>query len=362
MQQQLLRLDFEDDFAPLDHQRLHDQFSELLPSHDVIVLSDYAKGTLADAAGLITSAKARSLPVLVDPKGLDFGKYAGATLLTPNMQEFSAVASAFSSEEALVEAAISLRAELDLEHLLVTRGEKGMSLFSLKSGPVTIPAHAKEVYDVTGAGDTVIATLAAAIASSVPIVQAMNLANLAASIVVARKGTASVTAKELRALWSQDDDEGAVLAQIEAAKAARESIVMTNGCFDILHAGHVDYLSRARALGDRLVVAVNSDASVERLKGETRPINRLEDRMAVLRALRVVDWVVSFDGSYSSQGEHNDTPLDIITAIKPHILAKGGDYSVETIVGAQDVMEAGGRVEVLPFIDGLSTTNILSRI
>lgn len=365
LRQQVIRLDFEDDFAQEDAAALQALVDGLLDDHALVVLSDYGKGVLSGVSGLIAAARRRGRPVLVDPKGADFSRYAGATVITPNAGEFAAVAGQPSDEADLAARAERLRDRLALDHLLVTRGEKGMSLFTAGRAPLTVPAHALDVYDVTGAGDTAIATLAAGLAAGLVMEDAVRLANRAAGIVVGRKGTATVTAHELfaaegRAPVLETVDE--VVDLVHEAKRRGERIVMTNGCFDILHAGHVEYLTRARALGDRLVVAVNSDASVRRLKGEGRPVNALAHRMAMLSALKAVDFVLPFDGSLSADGRHEDTPLDVILRIAPDVLVKGADYTIDEIVGAREVIAAGGAVHTLPFVPGLSTTSIISRI
>lgn len=363
--QQVLRLDFEDDFAAEDSSQLAERFEALLADHALVVMSDYAKGVLSGVAGLISAARRHGATVLVDPKGADFTRYSGATVITPNASEFAAVAGSVPDEAAFVRAGEVMRQTLALDHLLVTRGEQGMILFSGAAQALKVPAHALDVYDVTGAGDTAIAALAAGLAIGLEMQEAVRLANRAAGIVVGRKGTATVTAHELLAaqgltpvFTSVDETVGLV----HDARRRGECIVMTNGCFDVLHAGHVEYLTRARALGDRLVVAVNSDASVARLKGQGRPVNRLEHRMAMLSALKVVDFVVPFDGSIDAQGEPNDTPLDVIVKVSPDILVKGADYGLDQIVGAREVIASGGQVLTLPYVAGLSTTSIIQRV
>ncbi len=365
LRQQVIRLDFEDGFHREDHAALATLFRDQLADHDLAVLSDYGKGTLTGVSELIAAARVAAVPVLVDPKGADFTRYAGAAVITPNASEFATVAGRAADETDFASRAFALRDTLRVDHLLVTRGERGMSLFGPDGAALSIPAEAREVYDVTGAGDTVIATLAVGMACGLSIVDAMRLANVAAGIVVSRKGTAAVTLDELSAVavpHAAFADPAATLRQIQEAKRRGERIVMTNGCFDILHAGHVDYLSRAKSLGHKLVVAVNTDASVRRLKGAGRPVNPLEQRMTVLHALKAVDWVLPFDGSVAADGTHDDTPLDIISTVMPHVLVKGGDYTFETIVGAREVAAAGGEVLALPFVDGLSTTNMIKRL
>jgi D-beta-D-heptose 7-phosphate kinase/D-beta-D-heptose 1-phosphate adenosyltransferase len=298
--------------------------------------------------------------VLVDPKGGNFARYRGASLLTPNLQEFEAVVGACATEAQLMARGQQLMQELHLEALLVTRGEHGMTLLRPDCKELHLPARAREVYDVTGAGDTVIGVLAAALAGGLDLPQAVTLANIAASMVVGKLGTAVVSAPELRRAVQQEhgSERGTLsLEQLQVALAdARshgERLVFTNGCFDIIHAGHVAYLEQARQLGDRLIVAVNSDDSVRRLKGRGRPVNPLERRMAVLAGLEAVDWVVSFE---------RDTPCELLRAVQPDILVKGGDYAASAVVG-RDIVEAyGGQVRVLSLLDNVSTTAIVSRI
>lgn len=364
MRQQIMRMDFEDSFAGEQHGPLLDQIAELAPTHDLLVLSDYAKGTLAEAQSIIRLIEPYDIPVLVDPKGTDYSRYAGAAMITPNESEFVAAGGVTATDDEFRASAKAMVENLHLGALLVTRGEKGMSL-CLPSGEThSIPAEAREVFDVTGAGDTVIATLATMIALGFPFRDAMHWANQAAAIVVARKGTASVNAFELQSRIDEGKSRYGrtdVLELIQQARDAGETVVMTNGCFDILHAGHVTYLERAKALGDRLVVAVNDDASVGRLKGPNRPINPLGDRMTVLEALSAVDWVIPFAGSTGPDGTHEDTPRDIIAQVQPHVLVKGGDYAAATVVGADEVLARGGRVEILPFVEGRSTTAIINQ-
>jgi len=309
---------------------------------------------------MIAACRDAGVPVLVDPKGTDFKKYRGATVITPNQTEFEAVAGPCESDDELVARARAMLDELDLEALLVTRSEKGMLLLEAGAEPVFLSTQAREVFDVTGAGDTVIATLAAALASGHGFAAAAALANLAAGLVVAKIGVATVTPGELSVALHQRGQGGRGLvdaatlqAMIAEARARGERIVMTNGCFDVLHAGHVSYLEEAKSLGDRLVVAVNDDASVRRLKGESRPINALDDRLLVLAGLAAVDWVVPFS---------DDTPAQLIAAVLPDVLVKGGDYKPEEIAGAKEVLQNGGEVRVLAFRDGHSSSRIIDRL
>jgi len=358
--QQLIRLDFEDGFDAIDGPALMESYRQGLDNCDVVVLSDYGKGTLADIESLIGLARAAGKAVLIDPKALDFSRYKGATLITPNMAEFEVVAGSCASEQDLIEKGNNLLEQHDLDALLVTRGEHGMTLLSRGAPEFHLPTQAREVFDVTGAGDTVISVLAAALAAGEGLPAATALANLAAGIVVGKLGTASVSVPELRrtAQHGQDAGFGEMNAEqlqiaVEDARSHGERIVMTNGCFDILHAGHVAYLAEARRLGDRLIVAVNDDDSVKRLKGAGRPVNTLDRRMIVLAALESVDWVVPFS---------EDTPGQLICKIGPDLLVKGGDYQPEDIAGYDCVKQRGGDVVVLGFEDGCSTSDIIDTI
>ena len=358
--QQLIRLDFEDGFPDYDGAALLRRYEALLPDANVVVLSDYGKGTLSDPQAWIQLARNAGLPVLVDPKGKDFIRYRGASLITPNWSEFEAVAGACGGNAALETAAFRLIEDCDLEHLLITRGEHGMSLAGRNQDIHHLPTRAQEVFDVTGAGDTVIATLAIALAAGQPVEAAAALANLAAGIVVGKLGTASVSARELQqGLLEQRIAEHGVVTEddlmelVAAARDRGERIVFTNGCFDLLHAGHVTYLEQASKLGDRLIVAVNVDETVRQLKGPERPVNPLQNRMHVLAALGFVDWVVPFA---------EETPERLICRLKPDLLVKGGDNDPDAIPGAGCVRAAGGEVRVLTYIDGVSTTSIVDSI
>ncbi len=358
--QQLLRLDFEQNFASADTSAFHQSFAELTASVDAVVLSDYGKGTLARVGELIGIARSLGKPVLIDPKGRDFSRYRGASLITPNQAEFEEVVGPCHSEAELFEKGERLRADLDLEALLITRSGRGMTLLRGGQEPLHLPARAREVYDVTGAGDTVIAVLAAALASGAGLEQATVLANMAAGIVVGKLGAASASVDELLLVMQEHEHidsgvtgEDELMRRVGAARARGERIVMTNGCFDILHAGHASYLEQARALGDRLIVAVNDDASVSRLKGPHRPVVPLADRMRLLAALQAVDWVVPFT---------EDTPERLICRVRPDILVKGGDYRPEDIAGGDCVRQSGGSIVVLDFLPGRSTSGMIEKI
>lgn len=358
--QQLIRLDFEESMSSVDKTNLVNNVEALVAEHDVILLSDYAKGTLSEVQQLIRIANKHHVPVIVDPKGTDFSRYKGATIITPNLSEFEVVVGNCKDEATIVEKGLNLLKDLDLASMLVTRSEQGMTLLRHDHEEFHLPTQAKEVYDVTGAGDTVIATLALAIAAKADFPQASALANIAAGIVVGKLGTSTVSEAELQNALATGQESGfGVLTEdqlkiaVTMAQARGEKIVMTNGCFDILHAGHVSYLANAAELGTRLIVAVNDDASVTRLKGVGRPVNPVDRRMAVLSGLGAVDWVVSFT---------EDTPQRLIANILPNILVKGGDYQVSEIAGGEEVIAAGGEVKVLNFEEGISTTEIINTI
>lgn len=357
--QQLIRLDQESD-ADMPGAAVAGLLQESLTGAGAAILSDYGKGALTDIRSMINSCRQAGVPVLVDPKGSDFERYRGATMITPNQGEFEAVAGECVDDAQLVERAREMLVDLELTALLVTRSEKGMLLLEADQPPLFLSTLAREVYDVTGAGDTVIAALAAALASGQDLASAAALANVAAGLVVRKIGVASVTPGEISIALHQRGqggrglvDENELQLMVAESRQRGERVVMTNGCFDVLHAGHVSYLEEAKSLGDRLVVAVNDDASVKRLKGESRPINALEDRLLVLAGLAAVDWVVAFS---------DDTPASLISDVLPDILVKGGDYKPEEIAGGQDVLRNGGEVRVLAFRDGHSSSRIIDKL
>ena len=356
--QQLIRVDFEESPLQFDQEALSVTLCEHLPSHKVVVFSDYGKGSLSNVAKHIHAAKAAGLKVLLDPKGTDYKRYDGADVITPNLAEFQAVVGVCRNEQDVVEKGCDLLKQHNIAALLLTRGEAGMTL--IKDGKAqSLPAQAKDVFDVTGAGDTVIAVMALAVTIERPLSEAMYLSNLAAGVVVGKLGTATLSPLELaRAMHGERGSEYGIVSEdelaqlIKQAKAHDERIIMTNGCFDLLHAGHVTYLQQAKALGDRLIVAVNSDASVKQLKGDSRPINGLQERMAVLSALACVDWVVSFE---------EETPERLYCKLLPDVIVKGGDYDAEQVSGGDCVIKAGGEIKILEFVDGLSTTAMINK-
>ena len=357
--QQLIRLDYESDKKTENSTELVKKYVKLLNSVDIIILSDYAKGGLLEVESLIKYANDKNIPVLVDPKSKDFDCYKNATILTPNEKEFEEVVGICETDNVLTEKGEVLLKNLNLEALLITRGKKGMTLIQKNKSAIHLNAMTHEVFYVTGAGDTVIAVLAAAIASNQSIEVATTLANTAASLVVKKLGTATVTIDEInKNLYDEATslsipNKKYALELINEAKKSGKKIIMTNGCFDIIHTGHVRYLSKAKSLGDYLVIAVNDDESVKRLKGNGRPINVLEDRMLVLNSLASVNLVISFS---------QDTPEEIISSVNPDVLVKGGDYKEENIAGAESVRKSGGEVVIMPFDEGYSTSLILKKL
>ncbi len=358
--QQLIRLDFEQDFDAIAKDGLFKDFKYFLSTADAVIFSDYGKGSLAAIREMIEFARKLNKPIFIDPKSNDFNRYRDATIITPNFKEFTEIVGPCQSEADLVKKSRQLIEQYNLQALLVTRGEEGMSLVHPTAPPLHLKAHASEVYDVSGAGDTVISVLAATIASGADFETASFLANVAAGIVVRKSGVATISVPELRrALKRYHGSEFGILSEedlifaIEDARAHGEKIIMTNGCFDILHSGHINYLEEAKSLGNRLLVAVNDDHSVSQLKGSDRPINKLQDRMILLSALRCVDWVVPFSEC---------TPERLISRVLPDILVKGGDYRLDDIAGSQHVLAAGGVVKLLKFVTGYSTTGLIEKV
>lgn len=357
--QQLLRLDFEEKLTITNPKKLVDRFQHYLNNVDLILLSDYSKGTLCDPQTLIQLANNANVPVIVDPKGTNFQIYKNASIITPNFKEFEAVVGKCHTEEDIVSKGRELINAIKIHTLLITRGEDGMTLINQRN-VYHLPAYAREVFDVTGAGDTVIGVLGAAIAAGSDIPSASALANLAASLVVNKLGAASVSVPEIEvALHGKTNfttgivNEEQLNRAVAQARTQHKKIIFTNGCFDIIHAGHVTSLQMAKQLGDYLIVAVNSDESIRRLKGPSRPINHLDHRMTVLAGLGVVDWVVPFD---------DDTPERLLRLIKPDLLVKGSDYSLDQVVGADIVRSYGGEVRIMNHNITTSSSSILKQI
>jgi D-beta-D-heptose 7-phosphate kinase/D-beta-D-heptose 1-phosphate adenosyltransferase len=362
--QQLLRLDWEDEreHTAATCEQLLDLVAQGAPPQ-VIVLSDYAKGVLTPQLidGVMRMGARFGAPVLVDPKHRDFRRYRGATTITPNLRELAMAAQATLDPDDTLSVVASARAVMqaaDVSVMVVTMGERGMLVVPAEGAEVAIPAVQRAVYDVTGAGDTAIAVLAVSLAAQVPCVGAAQLANAAAGVAVGQVGTAAVEPEAIRAALT-----GAAPAKVlsppelEARAAtwrmAGKRIAFTNGCFDLLHSGHLTLLREARKLGDVLVLAINSDASVRRLKGAERPLVGEDERAALLAALDCVDAVTIFD---------EDTPLETIHRVRPHVLVKGADYSLANVVGRDFVEASGGRVALVALVPDKSTTALLKRI
>lgn len=365
--QQILRSDYET--RDVVKAETISKISELLlpeiATHHAIILSDYGKGLLTPALcrSVIDAARAKDIPVFVDPKQRDVSIYAGATVLSPNLKELAMAAGVehFENEDAIVRAAQALCIQHQFRYVLVTRGEHGMSLIDAAGLLTHLPATAQQVFDVSGAGDTVIATLACAHAAGAAMADAALLANLAGGIVVGRLGTAVVYRSDLTAALYMHRARALqekilpveTLADV-IANWRREGLTVgfTNGCFDIMHAGHISLLTDAKSHCDKLIVALNTDASVRALKGPTRPVNAEMDRAHVVAAMAAVDAVVLFN---------EDTPLALLKTLRPDVLMKGADYTREQVVGHELVESYGGRVELIPLKDGYSTTNIIKK-
>jgi len=359
--QQLLRVDSEEKFSEEDWTNTRNLFSKLISTTkaSVLILSDYEKGTLRDIPLLIKQANKKNLYTLVDPKGNNFSKYKGANIITPNYLEFSNAVGGVSDESDLTLKAKNLITDLKLDALLITRGAEGMTLIEKQEGKIKrsdFSTQAQEVFDVSGAGDTVIASLAASIACGFNLNDSVKISNIAAGVVVGKSGTATPRISELEYFFKADSIFSTKTQLKRLCKEAREDslkVVFTNGCFDVLHAGHVSYLEAAKELGDKLIVGINNDSSVRKLKGKDRPINPLEERMKLIQALKCVDHVVSFS---------EETPLKLIEFLKPNVLVKGADYSTEEIVGASSVIRDGGEVKTIPLIKGLSSSDKIKKI
>lgn len=360
--QQMLRIDSEsrDPLTREIENRLVETVQSKISDYGVVFVSDYLKGVLTDQVtkAIIKAGRAAGIPVVVDPKGQDYRKYAGATLITPNRKEAElATGRMLRDLESLIEGGKALRSELSLDALLMTRSAEGMSLFTADD-VVHVPTHAREVFDVSGAGDTVLALVGAALAVGLSLSDAARMANVGAGIVVGKLGTSTVSAAEIAQVMKHEQensklcDRQALYERIQATRQGKQ-VVFTNGCFDLLHVGHVKYLQKARELGDLLIVGLNSDRSVRQLKGANRPLIAEEERAHILAALDCVDYVTIFD---------EDTPLELIKLFNPEVLVKGGDYSLDGVVGRAEVESRGGRVELVQFVDGKSTTKMIEKI
>ena len=347
--QQILRIDKEDkeDISKESEDLIVLRASIVLDFYDCVILSDYGKGVLTNTlvGRIIELAKTKNKPVLVDPKGNDYSKYKGATLLTPNKKEACEATNIdIVDDKTLVEALKKLKDEVELEYSIITLSEDGIAL--LEDDFKKIPTVAKDVFDVTGAGDTVISAMAISLVGGKSIVEAIEYSNKAAAVAVSHVGCYAVKADEVE----QDFDGRKIVSidEIEGLLPKNKKIVFTNGCFDILHSGHVKYLKEAKSFGDILVLGLNEDESIRRLKGESRPINEFADRAEVMAALEMIDFVIGFE---------DDTPYELIKVVKPNILVKGGDYEGKEVVGS----DIADETRLVQFVDGKSTTNIIKR-
>ena len=363
--QQMLRLDQESNRVFNDSENssaLNAVNAALALKPTIVILSDYAKGLLTEALcqHVIQACIAQKIPVLVDPKGRDYSKYKGATALTPNKKETAEACDTHIDDAALISKAATLKSGLNLQFLAVTRGEEGITL--LDDSEQHLSATAQQVFDVSGAGDTVIATLAAGLMHNLTPLQSLELANIAAGVVVGKVGTVPITQADLlEALTAKQNNEQAnkicdlaeLNLKVKAWKQAKQKIVFTNGCFDLLHAGHVTYLEAAKKRGDKLILGLNTDRSVSAIKGPSRPVVNEQDRARVLAALESVDAVILFD---------EDTPLNLINAIKPNVIAKGSDYSADQVVGGKEVQSWGGEIALIDLVAGRSTSKIIEKM
>ena len=368
--QQMMRLDqesstvFTKDEAAALQANIH---KALAKKPAIVILSDYAKGLLGldICQSIITTCNAQKIPVLVDPKGSDYSKYVGATALTPNKKETAEACSTNVNDVDLIAKASELKDCIKLQFLAVTRGEEGITLIdddSFKNCVHHLTASAKQVFDVSGAGDTVIATLAAGLMHALSPLEALTVANLAAGVVVGKVGTVPIMHAELvEALQVEQGSEQAhkicdlaqLITKVEAWKVQKQKIVFTNGCFDLLHAGHVTYLEAAKKRGDKLVLGLNTDRSVSATKGPSRPVVHENDRARVLAALESVDAVILFD---------EETPIKLINAIKPNVIAKGSDYTAEQVVGGAEVESWGGEIALIDLVEGRSTSKLIQKL
>ena len=355
--QQLVRIDYESNKTFCHSQKWYSDFKESIAEAKVVILSDYEKGCLSDCQRLINICAKVDVPVFVDPKGTSFSKYAGASLLTPNEKELVNVIGKYNSIDDLKNKVFKLIDELNFGGVLLTRSEKGMLFFS-NNKVIEFKASAKEVVDVTGAGDTVIAAIATFFSRGCSLYRSIELANVSAGIVVGKARTSTLTSSEVSFAINRKNSEK-VFSRRELKnlvftwRKKGDVVVFTNGCFDILHAGHAEYLEKAKRLGTKLVVAVNSDSSIRTLKGLKRPINNERERIKLLSSLQSIDAVILFD---------EKTPYELYKEITPDILVKGGDYKKDEIIGSHETIASGGSVEIIPFETATSTTQIIEKI
>ena len=360
--QQLLRIDYNDNKYKLNADLVIQELRKI-KNIELLVLSDYLKGALFEVEKIISFSKKNNIKVIIDPKGNDFSKYSGAYLIKPNLKEFEIIVGKVSNLKDLENKAYNLIKKLNIQALLITKGDKGMSLIEMGEKPFHIEAEISEVYDVTGAGDTVLATLAASMVSGKNLYESSIIANLSGSLAIKSIGTYLINKNQLNDLLIQKTkeineskvlyDDNTLLEIVNKNRLNNKKIVFTNGCFDILHIGHLRYLKEAKSLGDILIVGINDDKSIKNIKGQERPINNLNIRMEMLANLNFIDYILPFS---------EDTPLELIKKIFPDVLVKGGDYKENQIVGAEFVKSKNGIVKVIPLTKGFSTTNLITKI
>jgi D-beta-D-heptose 7-phosphate kinase / D-beta-D-heptose 1-phosphate adenosyltransferase len=358
--QHIVRIDFDNGYKDVSDTNFFQLISENINNYDLIILSDYGKGTLSSIKKIISLAKSMGKKIIIDPKGNDFSKYENASILTPNFSEFINIVGFCNSEEEIISKAKTLCNKLKLGYLLLTRGAKGMTLISNNETPLHLDAFTRDVFDVTGAGDTVLATLASCISSGFAIKEALYFSNKAASLVVSKFGTSTIFLEDLKKVFANKYiyrnkllRRNDLKKEIKLLKKSGKTIIMTNGCFDILHMGHIRYLKEAKELGDILIVALNSDISIKNIKGIKRPINNEIPRLEVLAALEFVDIITLFN---------ENTPIEVIKVIKPNILVKAGDYKLNEIVGSDIVKKYNGQIKLLTYYEGYSTSNAIQKI
>lgn len=358
--QHIVRVDFDHGYKDVPDTNFFKLISENINNYDLIILSDYGKGTLSSIKKIISLAKSIGKKIIIDPKGNDFSKYENASILTPNFYEFTNIVGFCNSEEDIVLKGKTLCNKLKLDYLLLTRGAKGMTLISNNEIPLHLDAVTRDVFDVTGAGDTVLATLALCISSGFEVKKALYFSNKAASLVVSKFGTSTILLEDLKKVFVNKHihrnkflTSNELKKEIKLLKKSGKKIIMTNGCFDILHMGHIRYLKEAKELGDILIVALNSDISIKNIKGINRPINDEISRLEVLAALEFVDIITVFN---------ENTPIEVIKVIKPNILVKAGDYKLNEIAGSSIVKKYNGQIKLLTYYEGYSTSNAIKKI
>ena len=357
---QIVRADIENNYEIKNSKLFLKRYLDNLKKYNVVVLSDYGKGSLSEIKKLILLAKKYKKIIIADPKGDDFRKYSGVDVLTPNYNEFINIVGFCKNQKILENKGKKLVLDLRLSSLLITQGKNGMTLIT-KDGLIRhINSLVEEVYDVSGAGDTVVSTIAICLAAKMSLLESMQIANIAASNVIKKIGTSTINIQELiRSISLTNNfskkivyDNKNINFLVQDLKEKNKTIVMTNGCFDIIHSGHINFLEKSKKMGDILIVAINNDNSVKKNKGPKRPINQLNERIAVLSAIKFIDYIISFK---------DKTPLNLYKKILPDILTKGGDYNKKNVVGAKEVINNGGKVKIIKLYKKFSTTSLINK-